>query len=431
MVNIGLIGCGTVGQGVLKILEKHRQAIEMRVGAAVHIKKICDANPGILKNLPAKYKDVFCQNPDEVLGDKEIDLVIELVGGVDFSRKIILEAMQSGKHIVTANKALLSQHWDEIFVNARKFGVSIYFEASVGGGIPVIQALNEGLAANKIESILGILNGTANYILTKMSKEKMEFDKALKLAQQLGFAERNPSLDIKGIDTMHKISILASIAFGTWVKPEQIFCEGIEKITLLDLCHAQEEFEYAVKLLAIAKNHGGAIEIRVHPTMIPKNHLLTSVNDQYNAIYITGDAAGDTMYYGQGAGQLPAASAVVSDIIYLSRNIYNKIAGTMPYVHYDAQKKLNIKNIGELETKYYMRFTTMDKPGVLSKISGILSKNYVSIESCLQKGYVHGNRIPIVMITHKAKEKNVMKALAAIDKLPVIKAKTVYVRIEE
>ena len=431
MVKIGLIGCGIVGQGVLKVMEKHQASIERRVGAPVRIIKICDLNPRIADKVPARYRDIFCKDPDEILQDPEIDLVVELVGGVDFARKIILQAFQQGKHVVTANKALLSQYWDEIFVQARKYGVLIYFEASVGGGIPVIQSLNEGLAANKIESILGILNGTTNFILTKMSEEKMDFDKALRQAQKLGFAERNPSLDIKGIDSKHKISILASIAFGSWIKPEDIYCQGIEKISLQDVVFADEEFGYALKLLAIAKDDHGAIQIRVHPTLISKEHLLTSVDNQYNAIYISGDASGDTMYYGQGAGQLPAASAVVSDIIDLSRNIFYKTAGTMPYVHYDPDKKLKIRNISELGTKYYMRFTTKDKPGVLSKISGILGKNKVSIESCFQKGYGRRNRVPIIMITHKALEKNVMKALAEINRLPVVQSDTVYIRIEE
>jgi len=227
MVNIGLIGCGTVGQGVLKIIERHRVGIEQRVGAPVNIARICDIKAKVVKDIPAKYQKVFCRDYREVLNDPEIDLVVELVGGVDFARTIVLESFRQGKHVVTANKALLSQYWDEIFINARKYGVLIYFEASVGGGIPVIQALNEGLAANKIDSLLGILNGTTNFILTKMSEDKMDFDKALRMAQKLGFAERNPSLDIKGIDSRHKISILASIAFGGWVKPEDIYTQGL------------------------------------------------------------------------------------------------------------------------------------------------------------------------------------------------------------
>ncbi len=431
MVKIGLIGCGTVGQGVLRIIEKHRASIEKRVGAPVEIVKICDVKRKVMDQLPAKYKNSFCRDYREVLNDPEIDLVIELVGGTDFAREVVLEAFRQGKHVVTANKALLSQYWDEIFVQARKFGVLIYFEASVGGGIPVIQALNDGLAANKIESILGILNGTTNYILTKMSHEKMPFAKALRLARKLGFAERNPSLDIKGIDSRHKISILASIAFGSWIKPSEIYAEGIQKISLQDILYAEEEFGYAVKLLAIAKDDNGSIEIRVHPTMINKEHLLTSVNNQFNAIYIRGDAAGETMYYGQGAGQMPAASAVVSDVIDLSRNIFNKIAGTIPYVHYDPYKKIKIKNIAEVIVKYYIRFTTVDKPGVLSKISGILGKHHVSIEACLQKGQSGRRRVPIIMITHKAKEKDVMRALQEIDNLAISKSKTVYIRIEE
>lgn len=431
MVNIGLIGCGTVGQGVLKILDRHREIIGRRVGAPVVVKAVCDTNAGILKNIPVRYRKAFTKKPEDVIKDPEIDLVVELVGGTVFARKVIFDSMETGKHIVTANKALLSQHWDEVFTAARKYGVLVYFEASVGGGIPVVQALNEGLSANKIESILGILNGTTNYILTRMTEEKMDFANALALAQKLGFAEQNPVLDIDGSDTRHKLSILSSIAFHSWVKPEDIYCEGIEHIALEDILFAREEFGYMVKLLAIAKDDHGVLEIRVHPTMIPQDHLLSSVDDQYNAVYIHGDAAGDTMYYGKGAGQLPAASAVVSDIIYLSRNIYNKIAGAVPYVHYDAEKKVIFKRIDEVETKYYLRFTTVDKPGVLSRITGILGKNNVSISSCFQKGEGDSRHVPIIMITHKAQEKNVMRALQEIDKLAIVKAKTIYVRIEE
>lgn len=431
MVKIGLIGCGTVGQGVLKILDKHLEIIERRVGAPIEIKAICDANVAVVKNIPKRYRKAFTSNAEDIVRDAEIDLVVELVGGTEFARKIMFDSMAAGKHIVTANKALLSQRWNEIFILARKYGVLVYFEASVGGGIPVVQALNEGLAANKIELILGILNGTTNYILTRMTEEKMSFAQALSRAQKFGFAEKNPKLDINGSDTKHKLSILASIAFHNWVKPEDIYCEGIEHIDLQDILFAEEEFGYTVKLLAIAKDEHGTLGIRVHPTMISKEHLLSSVDDQYNAVYIHGDAAGDTMYYGKGAGQLPAASAVVSDIIYLSRNIYNKIAGTVPYVHYDPEKKIVIKKMDDVETKYYMRFTTVDKPGVLSRITGVLGKNNVSISSCFQKGNDRSKQVPIIMITHKAREKNVMKALREIDKLDIVKAKTIYVRIEE
>ena len=428
IINLGLIGLGTVGTGVVKILRDNLSLIEKKAGTKVRIKKICDKDFKSSRKIKVDKK-LLTGDIAEILNDPEIDIVIELIGGEEPARRIILEAMKRGKHIVTANKSLLSKHWDDIFSSAKQNKVAVYFEASVAGGVPVIQSLNEGLAANRIKSILGILNGTTNYILTKMTKEGINFKDALKEAQKKGFAEANPELDIEGIDATQKIAILSSIAFGAWINPGEIFCEGITAITKEDIKYAREEFGYILKLLATVKNTDREIEVRVHPTLVPVEHLLASVEDEFNAIYISGDAVGETMFYGKGAGQMTAASAVVSDIIYLSRNVYNGIAGKVPYVTYQRDKKVRIKQIDKIETKYYIRFSTIDRPGVLSKISGILGENNVSIASCYQKERAVSREVPIIMITHKAKEGDLQKALRQINQLSVVRAKSKFIRI--
>ena len=430
MVNIGLIGFGTVGAGTVKILYNNISRIEEKVGTKVKIKKICDQDITTPRGVRVPH-ELLTTDINEILNDPDIDIIVELIGGDATAKKIIFSAIKKGKHVVTANKAILAKNWDNIFTMARKNKVLVYFEASVGGGIPVLQALNEGLAANRIESILGILNGTTNYILTKMTKESKSFKEALREAQREGFAERDPSLDIGGIDTKQKLSILSSIAFGSWMKPDDIYCEGINHIEQQDIKYGREEFGYILKLLGINKITKGKIETRVHPTFIPEGHLLTLVDNEFNAIYITGDAVGETMYYGKGAGQMSAASAVVSDIIYLARHVANKTAGNVPYVHYDRKKILYINSMDNVQTKYYLRFTTVDRPGVLAKISGILGKNKVSIASCYQKERAVAKEVPIIMVTHKATEGNMRKALREIDRLPVIKAKSKLIRIEE
>jgi homoserine dehydrogenase len=430
MINIGLVGFGNVGTGALKILKSNIARIEERVGDKVRIKKICDKDITSPRDVDFD-PNLLTTDINDILNDRDIDIVVELIGGDEIAKKVIFEAIKKGKHVVTANKAVLAKNWDAIFTLARKHKVLVYFEASVGGGIPVLQALNEGLAANRIESILGILNGTTNYILTRMTKENNSFQAAMKDAQQEGFAESDPRLDIEGIDTKQKLSILSSLAFSTWLKPDDIYCEGISGIEQYDIKYAKEEFGYVLKLLAVNKISHGKIDVRVHPTFIPEGHLLSLVDNEFNAIYITGDAVGQTMYYGKGAGQMSAASAVVSDIIYLSRHVANNTAGKLSYVHYNRNKKLNINNINNIETKYYLRFTTVDKPGVLAKIAGILGKNKVSIAACYQKERAVCKEVPIIIVTHKAKEGNVRKALRAIDKLNIIKAKSKLIRIEE
>jgi homoserine dehydrogenase len=432
-VSLGIIGLGTVGTGVIELLQRNSSIIKQKVGTEVSVTAICDKNPDRLR-LARRMKTgngILTRDFKEILNNPEIDIVVELIGGYEPARSIVLSSIERGKHVVTANKALLARHWAEIFSQAQKHKVLVYFEASVGAGIPVIQALNEGLSANRIKSILGILNGTTNYILTKMSKEGADFKNGLAQARKAGFAEADPSIDLEGIDTLHKLAILGSIAFGTQVDLEDIYCEGITEIAQEDIRYGKSEFGYVLKLLAILKVTSRGIDVRVHPTFIPEQHLLTSVDEEYNAIYIIGDAVGETMFYGKGAGQMPAASAVVSDIIYLSRNVYNNIAGRVPYVLCDPKKKLNLLDIDEIETKYYIRFTAVDRPGVLSKISGILGKNGVSIASVFQKESRSSKEVPIIMVTHRAREGNIKKALTEIDGLDVVRRKSRFIRIEE
>jgi len=432
-VNLGLIGLGTVGTGVIQLLQRNSSIIRQKVGTEVSVRAICDKDSERLEAARRMEigKTILTKDFRKLIDDPQVDIVVELIGGYEPARSIALACIERGKHLVTANKALLARHWAEVFSQAQKHKVLVYFEASVGAGIPVIQALNEGLSANKIKAILGILNGTTNYILTKMSKEEIGFKSALAQAKKAGFAEADPSVDLGGIDTLHKIAILGSIAFGAQINLEDIFCEGITEIAQEDIGYGRSEFGYSLKLLAILKVTSKGIDVRVHPTFIPEEHLLTSVDDEYNAIYITGDAVGETMFYGKGAGQMPAASAVVSDIIYLSRNVYNKIAGRVPYVLCDPKKKLRLLDINEIETKYYIRFTAVDRPGVLSKISGILGKNGVSIASVFQKESASSREVPIIMVTHRAREGNIRKALREIDGLEVVRRKSRFIRIED
>ncbi len=434
VINLGLIGLGTVGEGVIKLLKKNSSIIERKAGTGIRIRKVCDLDPRKRKVLK-KYNlkpEVFTVKAGEVLNDKDIDIVIELIGGYEPAGKYILEAVRKGKHVVTANKALLARRWPEIFSEAARHNALVYIEGSAGGGIPVIQSLNEGLSANRIKSVLGILNGTTNYILTKMSKENISFKKALKKAQEKGFAEADAKYDINGIDAANKLVILGSIIFGAHIKPSEVYCEGIGKIMREDIGYAYNEFGYVLKLLAILKSGGGAIEVRVHPTLVPRGHLLSSVDDEYNAVYVEGDAVGKTMYYGRGAGMMPTASAVVSDIIYLSKNIHNNIAGRAPYILCDPKRKLKVLDINDIRTRYYIRITSVDKPGVLSRISGALGKHNVSIASVYQMAYVKQKRdVPIIMVTHLAREGDIKKALSEIDRLSMVKKKSILIRIED
>jgi len=430
-IHIGLLGFGTVGSGMVKILLENREVIESRLGASLALKRIAvhdlERDRGVAVDASLLTTDV-----ETVIDDPEVDIVVELIGGYKPAKNFILKAIENGKHVVTANKALLAVHGHEIFSAASQRGVEVGFEASVGGGIPLIRSIKEGLVANHIQSLFGILNGTANYILTKMTDQRIPFSEVLKEAQALGYAEADPTFDIEGIDTAHKLTILLAIAYGVPIDFDAVYTEGISKVTPLDIKFIKE-FGYRIKLLAISKDDGGAVEARVHPTLIPDDSMLANVNEAYNALYVKGDAVGNVMLYGAGAGMMPTGSAVVSDLVDVARNILRGAVGRVPSVGYQpaGTKARRIKSIEELKTEYYFRFSAEDRPGVLSKISGILGKHQISIKSVHQKGRDLVGAVPIVTITHEAKEAAVRMALSEIDQLEVVKDKTVLIRIED
>jgi homoserine dehydrogenase len=430
-IKVGLIGFGTVGAGVGKILQKNSRLIEKRMGAKLLLKRIADIDLETDRGVKLK-PGILTRRAEEIMKDPEIDIVMELIGGIEPAKTYILKAIRNKKHVVTANKALLALHGDEIFKEANRFGVDVNFEASVGGGIPLIRSIKEGLVANRIQSIFGILNGTSNYILSKMTDEGRNFKEVLKEAQEKGYAEADPTYDIEGIDAAHKLAILIRLAVGTPFQFKEIFIGGISQITPLDIQFSRE-FGYRIKLLAITKIDKGKIEARVHPTMIPEGHLLSTVEGVFNAIYIQGDAVGPTLFYGQGAGQMPTASAVVSDLVELGRNILIQASGRrVPLLSYQesAIEKIPLKRMADVVMPFYMRFSALDRPRVLSKISGILGKNDISIASVIQKGRQVNGAVPIVMMTHEAQERNVHRALKEIDRLGVILGKTMFIRVE-
>jgi homoserine dehydrogenase len=430
-IYVGLIGFGTVGAGVAKLLQMNQKVLEKRLGATIVLKKVVDID--ITTKRPVSVDtSILSTNVKDIINDPEISIVIELMGGYEPARTFILEAMKAGKHIVTANKALLATYGNEIFSMSERQGVDIGFEASVGGTIPVIKAMKESLVANRIISILGIMNGTSNYILTKMTEEGKAFAVVLKEAQDFGFAEADPTFDIEGIDTAHKLAIILSLSYGKRVKLDEIYHEGISQITQQDIEFAKE-LGYKIKLLAIAREAGGVIEARIHPTMIPFDHLLANVNGNFNAFHIIGDASDSVFLYGQGSGMMPTASAVVSDLVDIARNI---LAGIKRRVPARVLSELNLEDIRlmrmeDIYSKYYFRFSAVDRPGVLSKIAGILGDNDISIAAVIQKGRRLDGAVPLVMTTHESKEKNVRKALEAIDRLEVVQGSTVKLRIEE
>lgn len=430
-ITVGIIGFGTVGTGTVRILLGNKAIIAERIGFDIVLKKIADKDihrdRGIV--LP---KGMLTQNAEEILDDPEIDIVVELVGGIHPAKEFIVGAIQRKKHAVTANKALLATEGNEIFREADKAGVGVGFEASVAGGIPIIKVLREGLVANNVVAIYGIINGTSNYILTKMTSEKVEFSEALKEAQRLGYAEADPTFDIEGIDSAHKLTILSSLAYGIPLSFDEVYKEGITKITSQDIEFASE-LGYKVKLLAITKASEGGIEMRIHPTMIPDEYLISKVDGVFNAVYVEGDAVGSTLYYGRGAGDMPTGSAVVADIVDIGRTIISggsqRSAG-IPGGWTKGAEKRRIKKMEDVESMYYFRFSALDKPGVLSKISGILGNYNISIASVIQKGRRIGGSVPLVVLTHRAKEKDVLHALKEIDTLEVVSDKTLFIRVE-
>ena len=426
-INVGLIGLGTVGTGVAKVLKENSAVIRERLGAEVVLKRVADKD--LTKDRGIKFDEgVLSSDAKDVLNDPEISIVIELVGGTGIAKNFILDALERGKHVVTANKALLSTHGKEIFEKAAQKGLDIGFEASVGGGIPIIKALREGLAANRIESIYGIINGTANYILSKMTNEGGKFEDVLRRAQEKGYAEADPSYDVDGIDTAHKLAILIKLAYGAHVNLSDIYTEGISRINQLDIKFAKE-FGFRIKLLAIAKSVDGEIEARVHPTMVPASHPLATVDGVYNAVHVRGNAVGSVMFYGLGAGMMPTASAVVADIMDISMNIKKGISNRLTPL--SNARQIKTKEAATLEIPYYIRFLAMDKPGVLSRISGVLGEHNISISSVIQRDRKVGGAVPLVVVTHNALERELRTAIEEIQKLDTILEQVVYIRIEE
>lgn len=426
-INIGLFGLGTVGGSVYDLLTKNGDLIAQKLGYPLHIKKICELDPKKKAHIPAA---LTTNKIAEVLDDPEISIIVELIGDKPVAREIMMKALGLGKNVVTANKAVLAHHGQELYAEAARHEVEILFEAAVAGSIPVLRAIREGLIADRIQSILGIINGTSNYILTAMSEGKKDFGEALAEAQKAGFAEASPSADVEGIDAAHKLTILTALAYGQIVPLDKIYTEGITAITGLDIEMA-EKFGYAIKLLAISKKVGDEIEARVHPTMVPKDHMLASVRGVYNAVELTGASFGKSLFYGLGAGGEPTATAVVADIIEIARNIAARVPGVPPLGYrIESMKNGKVRDLAELETEYYLRFTSADKPGAFAKIASLLGANHVSISSVYQHGREEGKEVPIVVLTHRAKEKNIQMALKEIDKLNVIAKKTLLIRME-
>lgn len=426
-INIGIIGFGQIGSGVVKALISRRAFLKEKSGIDIRIVRICDKDLKARRPV-AVSKKLLTNSITRVLYDPQIDVVVELVGGIIPAKDIVLEALRQGKHVVTANKALLSEHGQEIFNLANTLGLCVGFEASVGGGIPIIRALKEGFVANRIDLMYGIINGTSNFILTKMSEDGLSFKDALAIAQKSGYAEHDPRLDISGGDTCHKLSILALLGFGIAVRPKDIYTEGISDLDALDLQHAKD-MGCAIKLLAIAKRTGNEAELRVHPTLIPQSHLLANVGGVFNAIFVKGDLVGENLFYGPGAGAAPTSSAVVSDIIAIARCMTAGSAKICPCVPF-RRDVARIRKMADIKTKYYIRFSAIDKPGVLAKISGILAKYKISIASVTQKQRKASSVVPIIMMTHEASEREMSRAIAEIDKLAIMKKKSVRVRIE-
>ncbi|MBA4373434.1 MAG: homoserine dehydrogenase [Thermodesulfovibrio sp.] len=427
MINVGIIGFGTVGTGTAKILINNRAVIRERTGIDINLKKIADLD--IKKDRGIKLKKgVLTTDAHAVIDDPEIDVIVELVGGTTIARDLVLMALRAGKHVVTANKALLATYGSEIFRTAAKHKVRVGFEAAVAGGIPIIKVVREGLVANRIKAVYGIVNGTTNYILTKMTEEKAEFAEVLKEAQKLGYAEADPTYDIDGIDSAHKLAILATLAYGSSFSIKDVYVEGISKISPMDIDFARE-LGYKLKLLAIAKETDGKVELRVHPTMVPEDYMISKVDGVYNAVYVEGDAVGSTLYYGRGAGDMPTGSAVVSDIADIARGIVS--GSTEPFAPGAVSPKpKSLMKMDDVISMYFFRFSALDRPGVLSTISGILGKYNISIISVIQKGSHRGKAVPLVVLTHLAREKDVTSALREINRLPVVEGKAVCIRVE-
>jgi homoserine dehydrogenase len=428
-IGLGVLGIGTVGGGVLKIYEQHRTDLEARAGCRLRVvaaaaRDLAAPRPGLT---PGDWP--LTDDPARVVDDPAVSLVVEVIGGLEPARSLVLRALGAGKHVVTANKALLATHGPELFDAARQRGVLLGYEAAVAGGVPIIGALRNGLAANRILSLYGIINGTSNFILTKMTHEGRPFGEVLREAQAAGYAEADPTFDVEGVDSAHKLQILASLAFRTRIDLKDIHTEGITGVTPEEIATARE-LGYQIKLLAIAKVRDGAVEARVHPTLIPAGSPLAAVSGVFNAILVAGDAAGEQMFYGRGAGQMPTASAVWSDVIEIARRVAHGHVALPEDFPLAGPSALGIRPIGEIRSAYYLRVMAQDRPGVLAQVAGILGRHDISIVSVIQKGRAHAAAVPVVMMTHGARERDLRAALAEIDRLPVVAAPTVMLRVE-
>ena len=430
-IQVGLIGFGTVGSGVVKVLRQNADVIEKRVGRPVVLARIADLDVTTDRGVQVPAGTLTTKVGD-ILDDPAIDIVVELIGGHEPAKRFILQAIERKKSVVTANKALLADHGEEIFEAAFKSTVDVGFEASVGGGIPIIRSLTEGLAGNRVASIMGIMNGTSNYILTRMTNEHRDFAEILQEAKRGGYAEADPSLDVDGIDAAHKLAIMVNLAYGTPVRMAEIFTEGISGLSTVDMEFAKE-LGLTIKLLGIAKLRDQSIEARVHPTLVPAGSPIAQVGGVYNAIHLIGDAVGDVVLYGKGAGSLPTASAVVGDIIDLARNRISGVACRVPPTSFQWEHRqlIPIRPMATIESMYYLRCMVKDQPNVLSKISGILGGHGISISSVLQKGRKAGQTVPLVILTHRSLEAAIQTALREINALPLVSVPTTLLRMEE
>jgi len=431
-VSIGLIGFGTVGAGVVKILQESRDILEARVGFPVRLKRIADLDIESDRGVDVD-RSLLTRDAMEVLHDPDISIVIELIGGYEPARSFILEAFRNGKQVVTANKALLAEHGPEVFRAAHQAGVDISFEAAVAGGIPILRSLREGLVANRFEKVLAILNGTCNFILTAMTDTPgVSFEEVLRQAQELGYAEADPGLDIDGIDAAHKLVLVLGLTHGIRVPVSKVYVEGIRNIAPFDVLMARE-FSYKIKLLALIISHGHDVEARLHPTMLPQHHPLAGVDGVFNGIYLQGDMVGEQLFYGRGAGALPTASAVMGDVIEIARNIIRGEAGRVPPLGYPENWKApgRILDVTEIATNYYLRVQALDRPGVLSRIAGIMADHRISLHSVVQKGREAHGTVPVVFVTHLAKEADLQEASRRIGELESVKGPPVIIRIED
>ncbi len=429
-IKFGLLGFGTIGTGVVRNIQQNSATIERRLGCKLELVKIADLDIETDRGVKLEA-GILSAAVADVINNPEIDIVIELIGGYEPAKSFILKAIANGKHIVTANKALMAIHGQEIIAAANQQGVSVLFEAAVGGGIPIISAIKENLCSNEFSSVRGILNGTCNFILTKMTEEGSDFAPVLQEAQELGYAEADPTFDIEGVDTAHKIALLSALCFGTTVDFEQVYTEGISKIAAIDIQFA-EQMGYKIKLLAIGKNLGNEIEVRVHPTMLPGSYQLAEISGVFNAVRLNGNFVGPTLLYGSGAGMDATASAVMGDVMAIGRDILSGARSRAPIMGYatDQIKSLPIKAMSEIVSHYYLRFTTIDQPGVLAKIAGCLGRHNISIQSMIQPEWSAADAIPIVLMTHAAKEADVATALTEIEALDIISQPTCLIRVE-